>query len=137
MMIVLEIARTTFRECWRRPLVYVSAAGISLLALVSRFFLGFSFGAEAAESQGIAVSAIFLAGLILASLVGTALVRRDLERGTLGWILSKPLDLPHYLLGRFAGLFAATAGMTGLVVICLWLMSLALPSGGPPLLSAP
>jgi len=133
MMIVLEIARTTFRECWRRPLVYVCAAGISLLALVSRFFLGFSFGAEATEVQGIAVSAIFLAGLLLAGLVGTALVRRDMERGTFGWILSKPLDLPHYVVGRFAGLFAATAAMTALVAIGLGLLSLAFPTGGPPM----
>ncbi|MEE8105842.1 MAG: ABC transporter permease subunit [Planctomycetota bacterium] len=133
MTITLEISRATFRECWRRPLVFVSAAGISVLALVSRLFLGFSFGAEATEVQGIAVSAIFLSGLVLAGLVGTALIRRDMERGTFGWILSKPVDLQQYVAGRFAGLFAATAAMTALVAIGLVALSLVFPFEGPPI----
>jgi ABC-type transport system involved in multi-copper enzyme maturation permease subunit len=101
------LALHTVQECLRSPLPYVVGVTVLLLTLASRLFLSFSFGAADIETQNLAMSAVFLAGFALAALQGTALVRRDLEAGTLGLLLSKPVSLTGYVLFRFLGAAAA------------------------------
>ena len=112
---ILVLARHALRECFRRPFPYVAAASVILLALASRLFLAFSFGAAAMETAHLAVSAVFLIGFVHAVFQGTALVRTDLERGTLGLLLTKPVTLEAYVLGRFLGLAATGALLCGAV----------------------
>jgi len=114
---IVTLARHAMRECLRRPLPYVAAVSIILLTLASRLFLALSFGAAAAETVHLAVSAVFLAGLVFTALQGTALVRRDLERGTLGLLLTKPVGLGAYVAGRFLGLTAAAILCCALVAL--------------------
>lgn len=102
------LALHTARECLRSPLPYVLGVAILLLTLASRLFLSFSFGAADIETQNLAMSAVFLAGFSLAVFQGTALVRKDLETGTLGLLLSKPVSLSGYVFFRFLGAAAAT-----------------------------
>ena len=109
------IAILTLRECFRRRLPYVLAVGTGLIVIASRLFLAFTFGRQRAEALNLAISGAFLAGFGLTALLGTALVRRDLERKTLSWVLTKPLSPLSYLLGRILGLFAANA-LLGLAV---------------------
>jgi len=123
------VAQTTFRECWRRPFPLVLLLVLGGLALVSRLFQLFSFGGEREESVYLLLSSVFLAGFVHAAFVGTALVRRDLERGTLGLLLAQPLDRAQYLLGRYVGLTLAAAVLCGLVA-ALALGLLMLPIGG-------
>ena len=114
---ILPLARNTFRECLRRPFPYVAALSVVLLALGSKLFLAFSFGAAATETANVGISAVFLAGLLIATFQGTALARVDLERGTYGLVLSKPVGIGTYAMGRFVGLaLATTAVCTGVAV---------------------
>ncbi|MHC4957147.1 MAG: hypothetical protein ACYTGN_02145 [Planctomycetota bacterium] len=122
------LIRLTLRECFRRPLPYAIAGAVFLLALGSRTFLVFSFGTAQAEAINLAVSAAFLAGFLHAALQGTALLRADLERGTLGLMLTKPTSLPTYLLGRYLGLACASVLLAGAVLGLLALVFAALPA---------
>jgi len=79
-----------------------------MLCLASQLLHAFSFGAGASETANLAISAVFVAALANACFVGTALVRVDLERGTLGLVLSQPVRLPAYLGGKFLGLAASS-----------------------------
>jgi hypothetical protein len=121
---VRTIALLTFKECHRRAFPYVAAPAVALLALASHLFQVFSFGSVRDESVNLAISAVFLAGLLHAAFVGTALVRQDLERGTLGLILTKPLGAASYLGGRLVGaalsalvLCAMVAGAVALIFL--------------------
>jgi ABC-2 type transport system permease protein len=132
---VIALALHTFRECLRRSFPYVAFVAILLLAIASRLFLAFSFGAEQAESLDLTLSAVFVAGFAVAAFQGTALVRGDLERGTLALVLTKPTGLLAYLSGRLLGLFAASATLCA-AMACACAAGLALlpagPAGPPP-----
>ncbi|MEM8884706.1 MAG: ABC transporter permease subunit [Planctomycetota bacterium] len=118
------IAHLTLRECLRRAFPYVAVVALVLLVATSRLFLHFTFGQQRAESLNLAISGAFLAGFALALFVGTGLVRRDLERQTLPWLLTKPLGLASYVLGRLLGLVAAAA-----------LLALLVTAGSAPILA--
>ena len=113
---MIALAHHTFRECFRRPFPYVAAAVIAAVAFASYLFQAFSFGAHELETANLLISAVFLAGLAHAAFQGTALVRTDIERGTLGLVLTKPLGLPAYLAGRLTGLIRAFLKTKGTVL---------------------
>jgi len=114
---IASLAVHTLRECARRPFLYVTAVAVILLTLSSRLFLVFSFGAAETAAANLALSAVFLAGFLHAAFQATALVRADLERGTLALLLTTPGTLPAYVLGRFAGLAATSLALCAAVAI--------------------
>lgn len=127
---IATLSLHTLRECFRRPLPYVLAVVIGLIALASHLFQGFSFGAGELEAANLGISAVFLAGLAYAALQGTALVRVDLERGTLGLLLAQPVGIAGYLAGRLLGLAAASLAACALVALEVTAIFL-LPLGRP------
>jgi len=114
---IWSLTRLTFRECFRRPFPYVLAGALVAAVLASRLFLAFTFGHDRAEALNLAISAAFLAGFSIAAFLGTGLIRRDFERKTLGWLLSKPLGRGEYVAGRLAGLLLASLATAGLVAL--------------------
>jgi hypothetical protein len=137
---VIALAVHTFRECFRRAFPYAAFASILALAVASKLFLAFSFGAQDAEAHDLVVSAVFLTGFALATFHGTALVRADIERGTLSLILTKPVGVGSYLLGRMTGLFAASATLCAAMACAAGLVARAswaelLPASGRALLA--
>ncbi len=78
-----------------------------MLTAASQLLHLVAFGAGVAEAINLAVSAVLLAGLATVAFVGTALIRTDLDRGTLALLLSQPVGPAAYVLGRFLGLGAA------------------------------
>ena len=104
---ILAIAAHTRRECLRRPLPYLVVATVVMLSMASQLLHLLAFGAGAAEAINLAISGVLLAGLATTAFVGTALVRADLERGTLALLLSQPVGPASYVVGRFLGLAAA------------------------------
>jgi hypothetical protein len=113
--VIATLGLHTLKECFRRPFPYVLAVVVGLIALASHLFQAFSFGAGDLEAANLGISAVFLAGLAYAALQGTALVRVDLERGTLGLLLAQPVGLPGYLAGRLLGLVVASVAVCALV----------------------
>jgi len=109
----LALIRLTVRECFRRSFPYVLVGGVSLLALCSHLFSAFSFGADDREAANLAISAVFLTGLIHAAFQATTTIRGDYERGTLGLMMSQPVTPGLYVAGRFAGLLLSAA------ILCL------------------
>ena len=125
----LALATLTFRECSRRSLPYVVGVTLIFIVLASRLFLAFTFGHEREESLNLAISGVFLAGFLVAAFQGTALIRRDLERGTLAMLMTKPIGLAQYLSGRLAGLFGVSC-LAGAIVATGAAASLVLIEGG-------
>jgi Cu-processing system permease protein len=115
--LIAAIAANTLRECFRRPFPYIVAATVALLALGSQLLRPAAFGEASEEVSNLLVSAAFLAALANTALIGTTLVRADLERGTLGLILSQPVGALPYLAGRFLGLALGTLAVCGMAAI--------------------
>ena len=132
---IWPIATLTLRECFRRKLPYVLAIGALLVLAASRMFLSFTFGRLRGESLNLAISGCFLAGFALTGLLGATLVRADLERKTLDWLLTKPLGLPHYLAGRLTGLFLANAIVAGVVAVGIAPLLVAMGGSGDDAIS--
>lgn len=106
---ILALARTVLLEALRRPFAWISVTTILLLAFASRLFLAFSFGQDQAEARYLVACSLFLAGFTFACFQGTGQIRRDLDRGTLGLLLSKPLTRGEYVIGVWLGNFATAA----------------------------
>jgi len=122
----------TLRECHRDPLPYALGVVVVLLALLSHLFQYFSFGEEGLEATNLAISAVFLAGFLHAAFLGTALIRKDHERGALPLLLCKPLDPAAYIAGRLLGLWASGLLLclaVGLAVAGLLLLPIGPPAG--------
>lgn len=88
-----------------------------LVLVASRLFLAFTFGKQREESLNLAISGAFLAGFAMTLFVGTGLVRRDIDRKTLLWLLTKPLGPARYVAGRILGLFGANIVTGGAVAL--------------------
>ena len=99
------------------------------MVLTSRLFLNFAFGQAREESLNIVISGVFLAGFLVAAFQGSALIRRDIERGTLSLLFTKPTSPVQYLLGRLIGLCGASLLVGGIVALgaaaCFVLLPLA------------
>jgi len=119
----LAIARNTVREVVRQRLVLVLGMfGVALVAasqILSPLALG--EGRKVVTDFGLAGSS-FLATL-LAVVLGSTLLHKELERRTLDAILAKPIRRSAFLLGKFLGLWgtaaALLAGMTAMVLLLL------------------
>jgi ABC-type transport system involved in multi-copper enzyme maturation permease subunit len=129
----------TFKECIRSPFPFVVATSVILLALASRFLLAFSFGSAEVETIHLGMSAVFLAGFAQATFQGTGLIRGDIDRGTLGLLLTKPVGLASYIAGRFFGLALSALSLCAVVGISLALLFALIPQEASlrwPLLAA-
>jgi len=126
----LTLARLTVQECLRRAFPYVVAVATLLIIVASRLFLAFTFGKQRGESLNLAISGAFVAGFAVTLFVGTGLVRRDLERKTLFWLLTKPIGRAQYVVGRILGLFGASVMTAGVVALGSAPLLVAMSGGG-------
>lgn len=104
---LLAIARVTFAESIRQPVVAVIAvAGVILLVLANPLTT-FTLEDDQRMLVEVGISTVFLAGLLLAALVATGVLTREIENRTVLTVVSKPVDRPVLLLGKFLGALGA------------------------------
>lgn len=129
----LTIAKNTFIEATRQPIVFV----LVMLSLVFQIFntwnTGFSMGysmddtAEVTADNkllfDIGLSTVFVFGTILAAFVATAAISREIENKTVLTVISKPISRVTVILGKYLGvagvLFVASVIMLGFLLIAI------------------
>lgn len=129
----LTIAKNTFIEATRQPIVFV----LLMLSLVFQIFntwnTGFSMGysmddtAEVTADNkllfDIGLSTVFVFGTVLAAFVATASISREIENKTVLTVISKPISRVTVILGKYLGvasvLFAASIIMLGFLLIAI------------------
>ena len=84
------IARNTFRECVRQPVVLVVLTAGVLLIVLSIPFSGFTLMDDQRMFIDIALSTIFVAGTILAAFLATSAIAREIDNRTVLTVVSKP-----------------------------------------------
>ncbi len=101
---IIAIALNTTREIIRQPIFYSILCGGIALILFSFSFTLFAFGEEIRMIQEMGISTITICCLCLTSLCATNTLSREVEKGTLMTLLSKPIRKRSILLGKFLGI---------------------------------
>ena len=101
------IALTTFVETIRQPIY-----GVILLATAALLVLNVSLAAFTLDDDDrllldLGLSTLLLSGLFLSAFSATGVLAREIENKTVLTVISKPVNRPLFILGKFAGLLAA------------------------------
>ncbi len=113
----LSIARNTFIESIRQP-IYMVMLGLVIFALVVSLFLSaYAFDNDDKILVEFGLSMIFVGGLVLASLIATGVLAREIDNKTVLTVVSKPVGRPRFILGKYLGVVAAVA-------IAFWVWSI-------------
>ncbi|MBM4112833.1 MAG: hypothetical protein FJ253_05580 [Phycisphaerae bacterium] len=104
---LLAIARVTFSESIRQPVVAVVALTGVIILVLSNPLTTFTLEDDQRMLVEVGMSTTFLAGLLLAVLLATSVLTREIENRTVLTVVSKPVDRPVLLLGKFLGVLGA------------------------------
>ena len=99
----LAIARNTFLESIRQPVVFVIALAGTLFIALSNPFATFTLENDQRMFVDIGLSSVFLAGVIGAAFVATNVLTREIENRTVLTVVSKPVPRPIFILGKYLG----------------------------------
>lgn len=98
------VAMNTFRETVRDRIFYIVAIFGLILIGSSAVLSPLTIGAQGKIVADVGLSSMSLFGLLVVLLVGSSMLRKELEKRTLTTILTKPITRGQYLCGKFCGL---------------------------------
>jgi ABC-type transport system involved in multi-copper enzyme maturation permease subunit len=118
------LAHNTFRE-GVRDRVFLSVLIFGAVVLVASLVIGpLSLGEQARITQDIGLASMSILCFLIAILIGTGIVYKEIERKTIYTVLSKPVHAWQLILGKFLGLSVMvgllTAAMTAVLLIVNW-----------------
>ena len=121
------IAVNTFKETIRDRVLAVIVL-FALLMIVGGLWLGsISLGEEGRMMTDFGLVAVTFFGLVVAVFVAAGLVHKEVEKRTVFILVSKPVSRPAFIVGKFFGLAATMAivsGAMGLFLFALvWVLS--------------
>jgi len=98
------VARNTFRETVRDRIFYIVAVFGLILIGSSAVLSPLTIGAQGKIVADVGLGAMAMFGLLVVVLVGSNMLRKELDKQTIATILTKPVTRRQYLLGKFCGL---------------------------------
>jgi ABC-2 type transport system permease protein len=124
----LTIARTTFIEAVRQPVLLIMVLISGVLQIFNTWSTGFAMGMEeTSEVVGdnkllldIGLATIFVLGAVLAGFLATAVISREIENKTVLTIVSKPVPRAVLIIGKYLGVVIAILG--AMTVMLLYLL---------------
>jgi ABC-type transport system involved in multi-copper enzyme maturation permease subunit len=108
-MTVTVIARNTFKEAVRDRVLYLLLFFAAVSILFARVLALLTVGDRVKIIKDIGLASISLFGALMAILIGTGLVYKEIEKRTIYTLLSKPLRRHEFLIGKFLGLVLTLA----------------------------
>lgn len=110
------IAGITFKEAKRDRILYLLFFFAAIGIVASRVLAVLTVGDRVKIIKDVGLASIALFGVLMAVLIGTGLVYKEIDKKTIYTLLSKPLHRAEFILGKFLGLvltlFVMTAAMT-------------------------
>lgn len=98
------LAINTFRETVRDRIFYLVAV-FGFVMLVSTAVLSpLTVGAQGKIMSDVGLAAMVVFGLLVVVFVGSNMVHKEIDKGSIVTILAKPIGRREYLLGKFMGL---------------------------------
>jgi ABC-type transport system involved in multi-copper enzyme maturation permease subunit len=115
-MKIVAIAGITFKEAKRDRILYLLFFFAGLGIVASRVLAILTVGDRIKIIKDVGLASIGLFGVLMAILIGTGLVYKEIDKKTIFTLLAKPLHRGEFILGKFLGLvltlFVMTAAMS-------------------------
>ncbi|MGC9056338.1 MAG: ABC transporter permease [Candidatus Saccharicenans sp.] len=121
-MKITAIARNTFKEAKRDRVLYLLFFFAAICLLFSRFLALLTVGDRVKIIKDVGLASIQLFGMLMAILMGTGLVYKEIDKKTIFTLLAKPIHRVEFLLGKFLGLVLTIFIMTVLMAIIFLLI---------------
>lgn len=129
---VSTLMLSTFQETVRDRIFYLVAV-FGLLMLASTAVLSpLTIGAQGKIMVDVGLAGMAIIGLLVILFVGSGMVRKEMDKGTILTILAKPVGRREYLLGKFLGLNLTLLAMLGVMGAIFLLMLLLAPGTFSP-----
>lgn len=124
---VTALARGTFRETVRDRVFYLVAVFGFVMLASTTVLSPLTIGAQGKIVSDVGLAAMVIIGLLVVVFVGSGMVRKEMDKGTITTILAKPVGRREYLLGKFLGLNLTMAAMLAVMGVMFLLMMLMSP----------
>jgi len=117
----IALAQNTFRE-GIRDRVFLAVGIFAAMILIGSFIIGpLSLGEQVRITQDIGLASMSVLCFLIAILIGTGIVYKEIEKKSIYTILSKPVRGWELILGKFLGLTVIvgvlTLGMTAVLLV--------------------
>jgi ABC-type transport system involved in multi-copper enzyme maturation permease subunit len=103
-MKIRAIASNTFKEAIRDRILYLLLFFAAVCIAFSRLLALLTVGDRVKIIKDVGLSSLSLFGALMAILLGTGLVYKEIDKKTVYTILSKPIHRYQFLLGKYLGL---------------------------------
>lgn len=114
-MKIKAIALNTFKEAIRDRILYLLFFFAAVSVIFSRLLAVLTVGDRVKIVKDVGLAAISLFGVLMAVLIGTGLVYKEIDKKTIFTLISKPIHRFEFLLGKFFGLVLTLFIMTALM----------------------
>ncbi len=121
------LAMSTFRETVRDRIFYLVAIFGFVMLISTAVVSPLTIGAQGKIMSDVGLAAMSVFGLLVVVFVGSNMVRKEMEKGTILTILSKPVSRRQYLWGKFLGLSMTQISMIAVMGALFLLMTFLSP----------
>ena len=103
-MRIKAIALNTFREAIRDRILYLLLFFAAVAIIFSRLLALLTVGDKVKIIKDVGLASLSLFGMLMAILIGTGLVYKEIDKKTIFTLVSKPIHRWQFLVGKFLGL---------------------------------
>lgn len=103
-MKIKAIAFNTFKEAIRDRILYLLLFFAVISIVFSRLLALLTVGDRVKIIKDVGLASLSLFGALMAILMGTGLVYKEIDKKTIFTLLSKPIRRSQFIIGKFAGL---------------------------------
>jgi ABC-type transport system involved in multi-copper enzyme maturation permease subunit len=111
-MKIAAIAGITFKEAKRDRVLYLLFFFAAVGILAARVLAVLTVGDRVKIIKDVGLASISIFGVLMAILIGTGLVYKEIDKKTIFTLLAKPLHRAEFILGKFLGLVLTLFVMT-------------------------
>ena len=119
---ILALAASTFLETVRDRIFYLVAVFGFIMLASTAILSPLTVGAQAKIMADVGLASMVIFGLLVVVFVGSSMVSKELDKGTIVTILSKPVGRREYLIGKFLGLNLTLISMLAVMGLVFLLM---------------
>lgn len=123
-MKIRAIALNTFKEAIRDRILYLLLFFAALCIILSRILALLTVGDRAKIIMDVGLASLSVFGVLMAILIGTGLVYKEIDKRTIYTLLSKPIQRYQFLLGKYLGLLLTLFVMLMLMTVIFILLIL-------------
>lgn len=112
---VWAIATNVFRETVREQVLYLSLLYTLILVSAMMLLPQFSYDSSAKMIVDVGVAAIEVVSLLVAVLVGTNLINKEIDKRTIFILIAKPMHRAEFVIGKHLGLTAVVGALVSIM----------------------